>query len=102
MRSEIVFFTQDDRQAAPGRIAGDAGAIDAATHHQHVALKHILLRIHSLSHFMRSVVQPGTSCVYSRYAYCRSLHKLGHCGNGAQTTTAPAAPLSSSQTGSAK
>jgi len=33
---EVVFLSQQDAQAAPGEIARDAGAIDAAADHEYV------------------------------------------------------------------
>jgi hypothetical protein len=36
--AKVVLFAQHHRQAAPGGVARDAGAIDAAADHQHVAL----------------------------------------------------------------
>ena len=36
VRGEIVLLHQQHRQAAPGSIAGDTGAVDAATDHEKV------------------------------------------------------------------
>ncbi|MNV26284.1 hypothetical protein D3C71_1174020 [compost metagenome] len=36
MRGQVILLAQADRQAASCCVAGDAGAVDAAAHHQHV------------------------------------------------------------------
>ncbi|GGC11290.1 hypothetical protein GCM10011572_35830 [Pseudoduganella buxea] len=38
MRGQVVLLAQGHAKAAPGRVARDAGAVDAATDHQHVAI----------------------------------------------------------------
>ena len=45
MGGEIVLLAQDDGEAAPGRVARDAGAVDAAADDQEVAVSliHVLL-----------------------------------------------------------
>jgi cell division protein FtsB len=37
VRREVVLLAQHHRQAAPGEIARDAGSVDAAAHHEHIA-----------------------------------------------------------------
>ena len=38
VRGQVVLLAQGHAQAAPGRVARDAGAVDAAADHQHVAI----------------------------------------------------------------
>jgi hypothetical protein len=50
---QVVLFAQDDGQAAPGRVARDPGAVDAATHDEDVAID----TFYTLSHVHRAPVR---------------------------------------------
>ena len=50
---EIVLLAQEHLEAAPGGIAGDPGAVDAATHHQEVVKLHRRRRAQFFFFFFR-------------------------------------------------